>query len=110
MQINKFNRSNFYKVVSNENGREYDLTSNTIVDFNFSREMTFYTVAYEDIGRPDLIAVKAYGDKNKVNVWWIIMYVNQVFDCQHDLYAGKILKIPHTLDLNDLVTYNFSQR
>lgn len=100
---NRFNRSEFYKRELVDGREEFDLISNSINDFNFSRETTLYTVIEADIKRPDLIAIKAYGDKNKMNCWWIILQYNNIENIWNDLYEGQILNIPHPLDLEDLL-------
>lgn len=100
---NRFNRSEFYKREIVDGVEEFDLTSNYINDFNFSRETTLYTVIEADIKRPDLIAIKAYGDKNKMNVWWIILQYNNIVDIWNDMEPGDVLNIPHPLDIEDLL-------
>ncbi len=110
MITNRFNRSNFYLKNIVDGNEEYDLTSNSINDFKFTREMTLYTVTDADIARPDLIAIKAFGEKEKMNTHWIIMYVNQIHNVWSDLEIGMILNIPHPKDLEDLLTYNSNVR
>lgn len=54
-------------------------------------EYDIYTVGQSDLNRPDLIAHKMYGD---VSLWWVIMYVNNIFDPFRDLCPGMVLKVP----------------
>ena len=109
MQTNKFNRSDFYIKAVADGVEEFDLVTNSINDFKFSREMTYYKVTSEDIGRPDLISVKAYSDKSKMNLWWIVMWINQIHNVWTDLQIGMVLNIPHPLDCNDLLAANSSR-
>ena len=106
MEINRFNRSEFYKKEIVDGIEELDLVTNSIQDFTFSREMSYYKVIEADLGRPDLIAIKAYQDRSKMFAWWILFYVNEIVDPYNDLEIGDILSVPHPKDLEDLLVYN----
>lgn len=98
---NMFNRSDFMKSEIVDGKEEYDLISNSINDFKFLREKTFYKITEEDLQRPDLIAMKAYKDPNAMNYWWIIMYLNNIHDIWNDLVVGSNIVIPNRKDLED---------
>ena len=103
---NRFNRSNFLKKNLIDGVNEFDLNSNSINDFEFTREMTYYKITQSDLLRPDLIAIKSYGNLGDMNLWWIIMYVNEIHDIWNDLYIGLMLQIPNKLDIEDFYTAN----
>lgn len=42
-------------------------------------------------GRPDLLSYAAYGT---VDLWWLVIVANSVYDYEEDLKAGTIIKIP----------------
>jgi hypothetical protein len=109
MITNRYNRSNFYKKVVVDGVEQFDLTTNSIEDFKFSREMTYYKISEDDIARPDLIAVKAYQDRDMMNVWWIIMCVNNKLDMWNDFVIGELLNIPDKKDLEDFLSFNQSR-
>ena len=109
MEINRFNRSDFYKKEVVDGVEELDLITNSIQDFKFTREMTYYKVIDADIGRPDLISIKAYGDKLSMFKWWVLFYVNDIVDPYTDLYEGLVLLVPHQKDLEDLLNQNGNQ-
>lgn len=110
MSFNRFNRAEFYKIENTEGVEEFDFTTFSLADFNFNREKSFLKITEADLLRPDLIAIKAYGDLQFQNVWWIIMYVNDIHDIWNDLQIGDILTIPNRKDLEELISFNRKTR
>jgi nucleoid-associated protein YgaU len=51
----------------------------------------FITISKELERRPDLIAVKAYGN---ADLWWAIYEFNEIRDPYSQLKQGQILRIP----------------
>jgi hypothetical protein len=54
----KYNRTNFLTKIKVDGTNEYDLVSNNLNKFKFSRKKSYYKVTQEDIQRPDLVAIK----------------------------------------------------
>jgi hypothetical protein len=75
---------------------ELDYLTNTLSKFTMNYPVSFYTVTESDLGRPDLISHKSYGD---VGYWWLILMVNQVIDPFNGLTVGQNLMIPSLLDI-----------
>jgi hypothetical protein len=110
MAYNRFNRTGFYRTEIVDGIEEIDLTSYSVADFRFNREKTFYKITEEDLKRPDLIAIKAYGDINAMYYWHIILYVNDIYDVFNDLEVGQIISVPNRKDLEELVVFNRNMR
>ena len=104
--LDKFNRTNFLLSQVVDGTNEWDLLSNSLNDFKFSLPMSNYKVRQEDIGRPDLIAIKMYQDVNAMNYWHIIMFVNKISDPWNDILPGDLLKTPDKRDLENFITFN----
>ena len=49
------------------------------------------TVQPEEVGRPDLVAYRAYGD---VRLWPVIAYYNGIKNAFEDMSVGQVLIIP----------------
>ncbi len=107
---NRFNRSNFLKSVIVDGKEEFDMTTNSINDFKFLREKTFYKIVEEDLIRPDLIAAKAYKSLSAMNYWWVVMYLNNIHDIWHDLNIGDELVIPNKKDLEDYLVFDRNKK
>lgn len=104
--FNRLNRTDFYKTNIVEGKEEIDLVTFSVGDFKFNREKTFYKITEEDLLRPDLIAIKAYGDIVSMNYWYVILYINDIQDIWNDLQIGDILTIPAKKDIEDLIVAN----
>lgn len=52
-----------------------------------------HRVARAEVGFPDLIAVKYYGQGHE-QLWWSIMQANAIIDPETELFPGKVLYIP----------------
>ena len=107
---NRFNRSDFLKSEIVEGKEEFDMITNSVNDFKFLRDKTFYKITEEDIQRPDLIAMKAYNDTNAMNYWHVIMYLNNIHDVWNDMVIGANIMIPHKKDLEDFIVFNRSKK
>ncbi len=102
----KFNRTSFFQLQTESFPRSYDMLSNSINEFKFNRPMSKYLVTEQDLARPDIIAIKAYGSVEAMGQWWVIMSINGIHDAFSDLYAGQILRIPAPADMNDFLIFN----
>ena len=51
----------------------------------------YLTITQELLQRPDLIAHRAYGDRE---LWWVIYEFNNINDPLFELTLGQILRIP----------------
>ncbi len=96
--MSRFNRVKFYETRVINSLDECDFILSDIQDFKIIRPTTFYTIRYEDIQRPELLAYKLYGNQD---YWWILMYVNEIHDVWNDITEGKIIKIPNIKDINE---------
>ena len=52
-----------------------------------------HRVVRSEVGFPDLIAVKYYGQGYEM-LWWSIMQANAIIDPETELFPGKVLYIP----------------
>ena len=89
-------RTNFFNIVDNGNGSEYDFLYNTLSRFTMEYPVQYYRIHSEDIMRPDLISYKAYGS---VKYWWIICFVNDIQNPIIDITVGNLIKIPNIIDI-----------
>jgi len=91
-------RTLFYKQTTVNSTKELDYLYNSLSKFKSVAEYEpgYYRVVQEDIYRPDLISYKNYGT---VAYWWLICYVNGVFDPFYDLEVGQEIEIPNILDI-----------
>ena len=64
--------------------------------------VNYYVVQSSDLMRPDMISYKLY---QTVNYWWLLLYINNIYDPFNDLYAGLQMKVPSLLDI-----YSFYKR
>lgn len=94
-------RTEFYKVITVEGVPERDFLYDNISKFVMKRQVDYYRVTAEDIGRPDMISWKNYGT---VQLWWLIMTVNQIYNPLLDLVVGQVLTIPNILDIQEFYT------
>lgn len=108
--INRYNRSNFLKTNIVDGKEEFDLNTNTLNDFKFTREKTYYTITEEDLIRPDLISSKAYKDIMAMHYWHIVLFVNEIHDVWNDLVVGDVLNIPHKKDIEDFVVFSRNRK
>lgn len=95
--MSKLNRSNYLKTGDSTYGKEKILTSNDFTKYNFVYPVSFYKIVADDIGRPDLIAIKVYGTQD---FWWMLMKYNGIDDIWNELYKGQTIRIPDIRDFN----------
>lgn len=110
MAENKFSRSNFLSKILVEGNYEFDMSTNSINDFTFNREKTYYKVVREDLKRPDIIAMKAYGDVESLQYWHILMWYNNIHDIWNDISIGDVLIVPNRKDIEELISFNKNQK
>jgi len=100
MILNRFKRTNFLSQATNADDIiEYDLILNNWDLFDITQPVTFDTVQYGDIQRPDVLSYRIYGQPQ---YWWILCKFNQIDDLWNDMYVGMDLIIP---SLNDITTF-----
>jgi len=92
------NRTKFYSKTVVDSVDELDLLHNNLSEFDMNHEKAYYRVTVADIVRPDMISYNCYGT---VRYWWIICYVNDVFNPFEELVVGMMLEIPNILDIYD---------
>ncbi len=90
-------RSEFMGVIL-ANKEERDLSNTNFSLFQALRPLSYYTIKYGDIGRPDLISQRVYGT---VKYWWIICKFNQIDDVWNDIKAGVSIKLPNIQDIKE---------
>lgn len=54
-------------------------------------DVSLYIVSDSDLGQPDRIAWRVYGDSNW---WWLICSYNGIINPMTDMYLGQRLRIP----------------
>jgi hypothetical protein len=97
MIFNRFKRSNFlFKNTNADNVIEYDLILSHWDLFEIKHPVTFDTVQYGDMQRPDILSFRLYG---KSEYWWIVCKFNQIDDVWNDLFVGMDLIIPSVADI-----------
>jgi hypothetical protein len=89
-------RLNFYTKEVVNSISELDFLNNSLSKFTLNYDVNYYLVNDTDLMRPDMISYKNYGT---VNYWWIICYINNIFNPFNDLYVGQQLKIPNVIDI-----------
>lgn len=99
-------RSNYIPVVNWQGSRKQsaesllDWLSASYVDlYDNIAQFTKFQVTDMELGQPDLIAYKCYGNEQYD---WLIMNANGIVDPYNDLYIGQILRIP---DLQQALSY-----
>ena len=90
------NRLKFYKTVTVNKTKELDFLYHNLSKFVMTYEVAYYRVCLDDLMRPDMISYKNYGT---VDYWWLICFINNIFDPFHDFEVGQMLKIPNILDV-----------
>ena len=88
MNVDKYSRTKYFKKNTVNGIQEPDLLSNSLANFNFTRQRKFYTINGNDLQRPELISYRIYG---KMNYWWVILKVNGIEDIWHDFEIGDVL-------------------
>lgn len=96
--LNKFKRTNFYKIQTINGIIENDLVTNKFDSFIITRPVKYYTLSRADIQRPDLLSLKIYGD---LQYWWILLKVNNIDDVWNDMTPEKIIIVPDLEDIDD---------
>jgi hypothetical protein len=92
----KLDRSNYLKSEQTIFGLEKDLLTNSIKGFVPSRVVNKYKLQSNDIARPDLISIKAYG---KQDYWWFIMKYNNIDDMWNEMYINMTVDLPNEIDI-----------
>ena len=62
---------------------------------------TYITITQELVNRPDLLAYRAYGDRE---LWWAIYEFNNISDPLFELQTGQILRIPELSRVRAAIT------
>lgn len=97
-------RTVFYAITSltetldNTTNNELDMLYNNMSKFTMTYPVGYYRVSEYDIMRPDTISTTAYGT---TGYWWLICFVNGIYDPFNDLDVGMQLKIPNILDIQN---------
>jgi hypothetical protein len=94
----KYARTNFFRQNLIDGQMENDLPFNDWNNFKFKRPVRYYTIQERDVSRPDLIALKFYGN---MGYWWIIMKLNNIDDIYNDITTGKSIRLPHQKDIEE---------
>lgn len=99
--MSQFSVNNFLKKEFVDGVYEYDLLTMHWDEFRLNRPSRDMMVTPHDIGRPDALSVRAYGDSQ---YWWLLMRVNKIDDVWNDLVVGDYLIIPDIRDFDDFYT------
>ena len=100
-QLNEFNRVKYLGQASVAGRPQLDMLNFQWERFNKfieDRPKIFYSVPEEEAGRIDLIAHKQYQD---VRLWWIVALANEILNPIDEVYAGRMLKIPRSSDIEE---------
>ena len=91
-------RTKFYVVKTHNSIDELDFLENSLSGFRINYPVSYHRVDATDLLRPDMISYKAYGT---VSFWWLVCYINDIWDIFSDLELGQVLRIPNILDIYD---------
>lgn len=91
-------RTDFFKKVKIGENTEADFLTNSLRNFQLKRPYIPYVITEVDENRPDLVSYKFY---NTVIYWWLICVVNNIEDPITEFTTGRLIKIPHILDIAD---------
>lgn len=94
----RYTRTNFLNLQEVDGIQEYDLLMSNFEYFKIQRQVRYYTIQRNDIGRPDLISLKNYSVQD---YWWLIGEVNGICDFMEDIKEGDVIQIPDQLDIED---------
>jgi len=95
----RFDRTNFYFSNLIDNSLELDILNNFYnLSFQIKRPLSYYQIREQDLGRPDLLSYKLYGD---TSLWWIIFKYNNIDDVWNDMEIGQIIAVPDRQDIED---------
>lgn len=97
----KFNRKNFLTKEKIDGKYEYDLLNNYFYLFDIKRPYDVVKISRTTIGRPDLLSIQQYGDKQ---YWWVISKVNAIDDWWNDVEIGQDIIVPNLADIKDFYT------
>jgi hypothetical protein len=99
----RFNRTNFYKHETVNGVEVCDLLNNYYNQlFQIKRNVQYYTLRFDDVGRPDLLSYKLYD--GIIDYWWILLKVNDIGDIWNDMNVGDVIMVPDSLDIEDFYT------
>jgi len=97
MMFSRFKRTNFiFQDTNADDVIEYDLIQSNWDLFEIKDNITFDTVKYGDVSRPDIMSYRIYGSSE---YWWILCKFNQIDDIWNDMYVGQDLIIPSIGDI-----------
>ena len=68
------------------------LSAGYVTMVNDLKEYRDHIVTQEELGLPDAIAHKHYGD---ADLWWVICYYNGIIDPLNDMKIGAKIKVPN---------------
>lgn len=88
-----FKRSSRYidrELEKNREGKEF-LVLRQPLNLEPAEGDIYVTINQELLQRPDLIAYRAYGDRE---LWWVIYEFNNISDPLFELKLGQIIRLP----------------
>ena len=91
-------RTKFYVKKTYDEIDELDFLENSLSGFVMNYPVTYHRVASNELLRPDLISYNRYGT---VDYWWLICFVNNIWDIFSEMETGQVLIIPNILDAYD---------
>lgn len=94
----KYSRDRFLTTNIIDGLAEKDLASCDISKLLIKRPLYSYRLNSVDIGRPDLVSLKIYGD---IQYWWIILKYNAICDPFNEMYLTQTLYAPNEQDIQD---------
>jgi len=99
MLFNKFDRTTFLEKTQNaSDDLEWDLLLSGWELFTLTKPVSFNTIQYGDIGRPDILSYRIY---NSSKYWWILCKVNQIDDVWNDMHIGDDIVVPDLVDIEN---------
>jgi hypothetical protein len=99
MILNKYDRTTFLTKKTNASDElEWDLLLSHWEDFKITQPISFDTIQYGDIARPDTLCYRIYGASK---YWWILCKVNQIDDVWNDMVIGKEVIVPNIIDIEN---------
>jgi len=96
--LNKYSRSKFIPIVDAGDHLERDLVMGNWDLFKIKRPIGFDSIKMTDIYRPDLLAIRIYGN---ISFWWYLLKVNSIDDYWNDIEIGQDIIVPDPQDIRD---------
>ena len=106
--INKFKRSLYLKEIETDVGvLEFDFLLNNWDLMEIKGPISFDTIQYGDIQRPDILSYRIYGS---VNYWWVLCKINHIDDIWNDMEVGGEIIVPSVSDINTFYSKSISRK